>query len=203
MGLEAECAARIGERPARGKVLLETDAIIFRGDVRATIPLGSVKKAGAKGGVLTIEHAGGEARFELGDAAERWAERIRSPKGLLAKLGVRPAMSAAVVGHGAGRLGEALAADLREAGAGAPAAKKTPGARTKAPRKAAPAQVIVAEDLREALERAPAAKVAFERMPPSHRREHVSFIDEAKRPDTRARRIAKTIERLAQGGDAR
>lgn len=56
----------------------------------------------------------------------------------------------------------------------------------------------LAADLREALERSPAAKAAFERMPPSHKREHIGYIDEAKRPETRARRIEKTIERLTK-----
>ena len=35
----------------------------------------------------------GEATFELGPKAERWAERIRNPKSLLDKLGVKPESS--------------------------------------------------------------------------------------------------------------
>jgi uncharacterized protein YdeI (YjbR/CyaY-like superfamily) len=33
----------------------------------------------------------------------------------------------------------------------------------------------------------------------SHRREYVEWVEEAKRPETRARRIAGTVERVAQG----
>ena len=39
-------------------------------------------------------------------------------------------------------------------------------------------------------------KVAFEKLPPSHRREYISWIEEAKRPETRARRIQQTLARL-------
>lgn len=35
-------------------------------------------------------------------------------------------------------------------------------------------------------------------LPPSHQREYLKWIEEAKRADTRARRIAQTITRLQQ-----
>jgi len=43
------------------------------------------------------------------------------------------------------------------------------------------------------------AKAAYEGFAPSHRREYVEWIEQAKRPETRARRIASTLEWLAQG----
>ncbi len=62
---------------------------------------------------------------------------------------------------------------------------------------------IIPPDLRRALSKSKQAKAAFDRLPPSHRREYLEYIDEAKRPETRARRIEKTVARLAgeQGGD--
>ncbi len=39
----------------------------------------------------------------------------------------------------------------------------------------------------------------FMALPPSHQREYTVWITEAKKPDTRARRIAGTIERLGKG----
>jgi uncharacterized protein YdeI (YjbR/CyaY-like superfamily) len=33
----------------------------------------------------------------------------------------------------------------------------------------------------------------------SHRREYVEWVEEAKRPETRARRIAETVERIRAG----
>jgi hypothetical protein len=42
------------------------------------------------------------------------------------------------------------------------------------------------------------ARTAFDALSYSHRRQYVQWIDEAKRPETRARRIAETIERLTR-----
>ncbi|MFZ5663436.1 MAG: YdeI/OmpD-associated family protein [Pseudomonadota bacterium] len=43
------------------------------------------------------------------------------------------------------------------------------------------------------------AKAAFEAFAPSHRREYLEWILEAKRAETRARRIAQAIGQLAEG----
>ena len=51
-------------------------------------------------------------------------------------------------------------------------------------------------DLTAALAKSPKAKVAFDALPPSHRREYTAWINEAKREETRARRIEQTITRL-------
>ena len=53
----------------------------------------------------------------------------------------------------------------------------------------------LAEDIREAFEAAGVLEV-FRGQPPSHQRQHLRHIEEAKRPETRARRIAKTCTRL-------
>jgi hypothetical protein len=53
------------------------------------------------------------------------------------------------------------------------------------------------DDLLEALAARPRARAAFEALSPAHRREHVKHVLEAKRPETRARRIARTVETLA------
>jgi Bacteriocin-protection, YdeI or OmpD-Associated/Domain of unknown function (DUF1905) len=62
-----------------------------------------------------------------------------------------------------------------------------------------PRTVRVPVDLREALATDQAAKTAFSKMSYSHRREYVDWIQEAKRPETRARRIARTVERVRKG----
>jgi uncharacterized protein YdeI (YjbR/CyaY-like superfamily) len=51
-------------------------------------------------------------------------------------------------------------------------------------------------DLEEALEAHPEAGRAFQALSPSHRIEHLKYINEARRPETRQRRIARTIETL-------
>jgi uncharacterized protein YdeI (YjbR/CyaY-like superfamily) len=54
-------------------------------------------------------------------------------------------------------------------------------------------------ELRAALEASPGAAARFDAFPPSHRREYIEWIAEAKRDDTRARRLAQAIEWIAEG----
>ncbi|WP_076668068.1 YdeI/OmpD-associated family protein [Pontibacter indicus] len=55
--------------------------------------------------------------------------------------------------------------------------------------------VEIPQDLREALESAGLLET-FEKLAFTHRKEHVLAVQDAKRPETRARRIGKTIEML-------
>ncbi len=54
-------------------------------------------------------------------------------------------------------------------------------------------------DLSNALAASPAAKATFEGFPRSCRREYLEWIVEAKRPETRAQRIAHAVEWMAEG----
>lgn len=62
-----------------------------------------------------------------------------------------------------------------------------------------PRVVEVPEDLAGALAGDTAARSAFERLSYTHQREYVEWIAEAKRADTRARRVARTVERVRTG----
>lgn len=53
------------------------------------------------------------------------------------------------------------------------------------------------DDLAAAL--SPAGRAALDAMAPSHRREYLEWIVEAKRPETRAKRVAQAAEWLAEG----
>lgn len=55
--------------------------------------------------------------------------------------------------------------------------------------------VTVPDDLATALDDA-GARNAFDALSYSHQREYVSWVEEAKRPETRLRRVAQTVERL-------
>jgi len=57
----------------------------------------------------------------------------------------------------------------------------------------------VPDDLWAALQANEAARTVFEKFPLGQRREYVDWITEAKRPETRARRLATTIEWLSEG----
>jgi len=55
------------------------------------------------------------------------------------------------------------------------------------------------DDLASALAANSAAQASFDRFPPSCRREYLEWIIEAKRPETRARRIGQAVEWMAEG----
>jgi len=67
--------------------------------------------------------------------------------------------------------------------------------RKKAPKPAAD----VPPDLAAALARNRKARSVFEGFPPSYRREYIEWVVGAKRDETRAKRIAQTIEWVAEG----
>jgi antitoxin component of MazEF toxin-antitoxin module len=62
----------------------------------------------------------------------------------------------------------------------------------------APREVEVPDDLAEALRRSDEARAVFDGLSFSHRREYVDSIREAKRPETRARRVERTIQALLE-----
>jgi len=59
-----------------------------------------------------------------------------------------------------------------------------------------PRDVQVPADLAAALDADPAARAAFDKLAFSHRKEYVRWVAEAKRDETRARRIRETVARL-------
>ena len=80
------------------------------------------------------------------------------------------------------------AAALNEAGVKKPVLKK-------APKKELP----VPAELTAALKKNKKAQAAFEGFSPSHRREYIEWITEAKTDATREKRLATTVEWLAEG----
>jgi len=66
-----------------------------------------------------------------------------------------------------------------------------------------PRTVPVPEDLGSALAEDPDAEAAFTKLSVTHRREYVEWVEEAKRPETRARRVSETVERVRPGRPVR
>lgn len=56
--------------------------------------------------------------------------------------------------------------------------------------------VEVPDDFMEELKNVPLGWKAFETMPPSHQREYVKVIEEAKKSETRQKRIKKATEMI-------
>jgi hypothetical protein len=61
----------------------------------------------------------------------------------------------------------------------------------------------VPEILARALKKSAPARAAWESMPPSHRRRYVWFITEAKRDETRARRVEDSIRQMIEWAEKR
>jgi uncharacterized protein YdeI (YjbR/CyaY-like superfamily) len=66
-------------------------------------------------------------------------------------------------------------------------------------KKVAKPELETPPELITALAKNKKAKSVFEAFPPSHRREYVEWIVEAKREETRAKRIAQAVEWIAEG----
>jgi hypothetical protein len=98
MGREARCFVRHGDQRSEGKALLETNELIFRGDFRLVIPLRQIEALEAVDGELRVRSPEGDAVFELGSEASKWATAIRNPRGLLDKLGVKAGARVSVLG---------------------------------------------------------------------------------------------------------
>ncbi|MBZ9751084.1 YdeI/OmpD-associated family protein [Deinococcus sp. HMF7604] len=62
-----------------------------------------------------------------------------------------------------------------------------------------PRQVTVPDDLQAALDGTPGASERFRRLSYSQQRQHVLAVEGTKNPETRARRVAKTIQMLTEG----
>jgi len=97
MGREVQCTVRTGGTKSKGKVLLETDEIVFRGDLRLKIPIASLKSVIARNGELHLKWPENSAVFELGGQAEKWAHSILHPKTVLEKLGIKPGLRISVL----------------------------------------------------------------------------------------------------------
>lgn len=99
VGQEQQCTLTKGRTRTAGRALLESDHLLFRGaDARVRISFTGLTKVSAKDGRLSLTNGDGTYVLELGERAERWAEKIRNPRSLLDKLGVKAGMRLAIVG---------------------------------------------------------------------------------------------------------
>lgn len=98
MGNEVKCTVRFGKETSEGKALLETSEVLFRGAFRLKIPFATIKSAKAMDGELHLQAANGLAIFEIGQAAEKWREKILHPKTRIEKIGLKPGAKVSLLG---------------------------------------------------------------------------------------------------------
>ena len=142
------------------------------------------------------------ATVELGG---KTATGIEVPEDVVAALGSgsRPAVTVTVGGHSyrttvarmGGRFLVPLSAENRTA-AGVAAGDQVD---VDIQPDTAPRQVEVPADLADALAKDDAARATFDGLSFTHRKEWVRWVEEAKKPETRATRLAKTVESLQAG----
>jgi len=113
MGTEALCRVEIDRQSADAKALLETEELIVRGALQAKIPFRDAKDVSAEGGVLRLRWNDRDVRIHVGKDAPKWAEKIRNPKSVADKLGIKAGQKIAVVG----KVDDAFVADLEKRGA--------------------------------------------------------------------------------------
>ncbi|MDQ6729490.1 MAG: YdeI/OmpD-associated family protein [Actinomycetota bacterium] len=140
--------------------------------------------------------------IELGG---KTATGLQVPDDIVANLGSgkRPAVRVAVGGHTyqttvatmGGRFMVPLSAEHR-AGAGVAAGDQV---EVDIQLDTAPREILVPPDLGEELASDNTAQDFFERLSYTHKKEWVRWVEEAKKPETRRTRIAKTMAALSAG----
>lgn len=109
MGQQIETRALVGARVHQGTAMLETDYLLFRASgapgskaneqaPRVKVFFRDIRSLKAGDGWLRIRHAGGMLDLELGPRADEWAEKIRSPRSRIQKLGVADGARVSLVG---------------------------------------------------------------------------------------------------------
>ena len=137
----------------------------------------------------------------------RTATGLQVPDDVVAALGggKRPPVTVTLGGYGyrttiapmGGAFWIPLAAEHREA-AGLVAGQEVD---VRVELDTAPREIPLPDDLAAALD--DGARAFFDGLAPSHRKEWVRWVEEAKKPETRAARIAKTAESLRAGKKTR
>src|SRR5690242_957784 len=98
MGMETVCTVLYGGEAYEPKVLLETEAVICRGPLKKTFRFGDMTDVRAEDDLLTFLHNGLRVEVRVGEKAGVWADKIKNPKSLIDKLGVKPGDAVALVG---------------------------------------------------------------------------------------------------------
>ncbi len=97
MGAELTTKVKIGSKFFKAKVLLETSEIIIRGEVRMKIPFGAMRSLLVKNGELVFFFDGKSIQILLGEKATKWLDKIKNPKSVIDKLGVKSDSKVSVI----------------------------------------------------------------------------------------------------------
>jgi hypothetical protein len=99
MGNEATGRIVVDGIPADVKMLLETDELIVRGELRMKIPFAELQSAeSAAGGLLRLRWDDHDIELTVGPDAPKWLQKIRHPKSVIDKLGIKAGQRVSIAG---------------------------------------------------------------------------------------------------------
>lgn len=113
MGSEAVCSVELDGVKDHARVLLETDELIVRSPFRLKVPFAAITRVDADQDRLNIRWNSHNLSIVLGRDAKKWAEKIRNPKSLSDKLGIKAGQKISV----SGKLEQKFIDELHERGA--------------------------------------------------------------------------------------
>jgi hypothetical protein len=146
-----------------------------------------------------------EFSAELEQAPGKAATGITVPEDVLAALGAgrRPAVAVTINGHtfrtSIGSMGGVAKIPVSAAVRAAAGVTAGDVLVVDVAADTAPREVTVPGDLAAALAGDPGAAGFFAALSPSHKKAYVTWIEEAKKPETRAKRVADAVVKLAAG----
>ena len=113
MGSESLCRVDLDGTFAEAKALLETEEVVVRSPFRIKVPFRELTRVEADADALVLQWPGHRLRLEIGREAQKWADKIRNPKSVADKIGVKDGHRIALIGTIAG----SFVNDLKRKGA--------------------------------------------------------------------------------------
>jgi hypothetical protein len=98
MGNEAKGRIVVDGIPADVKMLLETDELIVRGELRMKIPFAELQASDAEGELLRLRWNDHDLELAVGRDAAKWLHKIRHPKSVIDKLGIKAGQRVSIAG---------------------------------------------------------------------------------------------------------
>ena len=97
MGTELVTTVKIGSKKLEAKVLIESNTLIIRGVERKVIPLQHMQSVSLKSGTILFSFEKESYQIVLGDRAEKWFEKIKNPKSVMDKIGIKSDSTVAII----------------------------------------------------------------------------------------------------------
>lgn len=98
MGSEVVCDVELDGEKSEARVLLEMEEIIVRAPFRLKIPFASIRNIDADDKQLRVRWESHTLSISLGGDAKKWVEKIRNPKPLAEKLGIKSGQKISISG---------------------------------------------------------------------------------------------------------